>query len=231
MKKNYAISAFFALTLALSINLGLALNGTLAQADAKSKPRSKANHDAPPKPAGPARDGNDSTPEKTDNNADKKSSKSVEVPIENVVNVTVDQLVEKPHDYLYKNVKFTAKFASFSTLALDYKPALRTSKTHLSFLVLRPESHVPYSELKLAMAIPKEKDPENQVLTSLKDGDPIEMVAKVFATSLDEPWVEVLRLKRLTPPAEEKTDKKASASDTESGSTTKKAKPEEHPTH
>jgi hypothetical protein len=171
---------------------------------AKAAPQSKA----------PAKEASDQTSDKGDKQANK--APIVEAPIENVVNVTTNELVDKPHEYLNKNVKFTAKFFAFSSLALDYKPAMRSSKTHLSFLVLRPESHVPYSELKLAMAIPKEKDPENQILTTLKDGDQVELIGKVFATPLDEPWVDVLRLKKLASADEKKEDKKLSSKDNDS---------------
>ncbi|PWT99788.1 MAG: hypothetical protein C5B53_04895 [Candidatus Melainabacteria bacterium] len=144
--------------------------------------------------------------------SEKPQEKTPEPPIENVVNVSTNELVDKAHDYVGKNIKFNAKFFAFSSLALDYKPALRPSKSYLSFLVLRPEAHIPYSEIKLAMPIPKEKDPESQVLTSLKDGDEVEVIGKVFATPMDEPWVDVLRLKKLSSAEDDKKDKKISSS-------------------
>ena len=124
--------------------------------------------------------------------------------IENVQNVTSEQLVDKPHEYLNRNIKFVATFYGFNNLALDYKPALRPSKSYLSFLVLRDNSKVPLSELKLAMPIPKEKDPENTMLAQLKDGDQLEITGKVFAAALDEPCVDVLRMKKLKSAPEEK---------------------------
>ncbi len=130
--------------------------------------------------------------------------------LENVVTVTPDELVAKPQEWVGKNVKFDANFFAFSSLALDYKPAYKSSKTHLSFLVLRPNSHVPLSELKLAMMVPKEKDPESTLLAGLKDGDQMEIVGKVFSAALDDPWVEVFKVKKLGSSAEEK-DKTASA--------------------
>jgi hypothetical protein len=157
-------------------------------------------------------------PAKTGEKGSEKSAEKSNVktppepPIENVVNVTTTDLVDKPHDYLNKNVKFSAKFYVFSNLPLDYKPALRTSKTHLGFLVLRPDVHVPFSELKIAMPIPKEKDPMNQVLASLKDGDEVEVTGKVFAAQLDEPWVEVLRFKKTASAPEDKKEAMAASS-------------------
>ncbi len=137
-----------------------------------------------------------------DKKADSKASAPVlEHPvIANVVDVTPLQLVEKPTDYLGKNVKFTANFFAYCNLALNYKPAMRAQKDNISFLVLRPESKVPLSELKIAMPMPKtDKDPRSKLLSSLHDGDKIEVTANVFSTQLDEPWVDVLDLKKLSP--------------------------------
>ena len=120
--------------------------------------------------------------------------------------------MKHPHEYLNKTVKFTANFAAFSTLALDYKAAMKPSKEYLSLLVLTPGSKVPLSELKLAMKIPKEKDPESDLLTKLKDGDQLEIIGKEFSAALDDPWVEILRLKKIGGSKDE--DKKV-ASETE----------------
>jgi len=166
---------------------------------------------APKAKAPAAKAASDKAGEKTDKPAAKAAP---EPPIENVINVTTSELVDKPHEFLNKNVKFTARFYVFSNLPLDYKPALRPAKTHLGFLVLRPDGHVPFSELKIAMAIPKEKEPMNQLLGSLKDGDQIEVIARQFSSQLDEPWLDVLRLKKIASAAddkEKKDDKTASA--------------------
>jgi len=130
-----------------------------------------------------------------------------EPPLENVQSVTTQQLVDNPNQYLHKNIKFTAPFHAYSSLALDYKPALRPSKSHLSFLILRPNSKVPFSEIKLAMPIPKDKDPKNKLLQDLKDGDTIEVAGTVFATALDEPWVDVKQLVKIASAPDPKKDK------------------------
>lgn len=134
--------------------------------------------------------------EKGDKNS-AAASKTPEPVIENVVSVTPEELVNKPKEFVGKNVKFTANFYAFSNLALDYKPAYRSSKTHLSLLVLKPGSHIPLSELKLAMMIPKEKDPETELLAKLKDGDQVEIIGKEFSAALDDPWVEIFKLKKI----------------------------------
>lgn len=190
----------------IPVSLGFALVATISLAQfALSEPVSANPHSK----SANQHEGNEKQPEKVP-----------ETPIENVVNVSTNELVDKAHDYVGKNIKFNAKFFAFSSLALDYKPALRSSKTYLSFLVLRPEAHIPYSEIKLAMPIPKEKDPESQVLTSLKDGDEVEVTGRVFASPMDEPWVDVLRLKRLSSAEDDKkSEKKLSSSDSQKGPT------------
>ena len=156
--------------------------------------------------------------EKTESKTEKKTeTKTPEVVVENVQNVTTEQLVDKPHEWLNKNVKFVANFHAFSSLALDYKPAMRASKNYLSFLVFRPNSKVPFSELKLAMALPKEKDPENTMLTGLKEGDELEITGHVFATALDEPWVDVLKLKKLSSAPEKKEEEAEKKAEKDSG--------------
>ena len=141
----------------------------------------------------------------------KKSAKKEdfkEPVLTNVVDVTAIKLVDSPKTYLGKNVKFKSDFFAFSNLALNYKPALREQKKYISFLVYRPKSKVPFSELKLAMKIPKEKDPRNKMLTSLQDGDTVEITGNVFSTALDEPWVDVLSLKKLASKKKKKDNKK-----------------------
>ncbi|MDZ4833530.1 MAG: hypothetical protein SGJ27_07095 [Candidatus Melainabacteria bacterium] len=159
-----------------------------------------------------SKDGKDSKSDgKVETKAEVKDEPEKEIVLTNVSNVTIDQLIEKPKEYLGKNVRFTGDFASFCTLALNYKPAFRPQKTHISFLVRKPDSKVPMSELKLALPIPKETDKtKNKLLTSLRDGDKLEMTGKVFSTALEEPWVDVVNLKRLSeakkPVGEDKED-------------------------
>lgn len=156
------------------------------------------------------KDKDKSEKDKTDKSAEKPAAPKPEPVIENVVSVAPEDLVAKPHEFMGKNVKFTASFSGFNNLALDYKPAFRSSKTHLSFLVHKTKTHLPLPELKLAMMIPKEKDPETTLLATLKDGEGIEIIGKVFAAALDDPWVEVLKIRKLIP---DKDDKKADAGD------------------
>lgn len=145
---------------------------------------------------------------KKDSKKDDKEKVVKEPVLTNVVEVTALKLVDSPKTYLGKNIKFKSDFFAFSNLALNYKPALRENKKYISFLVYRPKSKIPFSELKLAMKIPKEKDPKNKMLTSLQDGDTIEITGNVFSTALDEPWVDVLKLKKLASKKKSKNGKK-----------------------
>jgi len=134
----------------------------------------------------------------TDKAADKKETTkpAPEPVIENIVNVQPETLVDHPNEYLNKNIRFNAQFYGYNSLAVDYKPAMRSSKQYISFSVLRDHSKVPLSELKLAMVNPKdEKDELTKLLIKLKEKDEIEVIGKVFNTALDEPWVDVLKLK------------------------------------
>lgn len=177
-------------------------------AQKSSKAGEKAPEKTPDKPSEKAADDKKKAEEKKDSKAEAKPAP--EPIIENVVNVQAEDLVRTPADYLGKNIRFSAQFWNFSSVALDYKPAMFSSKDYFSFLVLRPNSHVPLSELKLAMKIPKdEKDPNSKLLQSLKDKDEVEVTGKVTSVALDEPWVQVLKVKRLKAAPEEKKDEKS----------------------
>lgn len=153
---------------------------------------------------------------KPEEKKDTKEAKAAPEPvIENVVNVQAEDLVKSPSDYLNKNIRFTANFYAFSNVALDYKPALRPAKDFFSFLIFRKDSRVPLSELKLAMKMPAdEKSPISKLLSGLKEKDEVEVTGKVFSNALDEPWVDVLRIKRLKAAEDEKKaeEKKGSES-------------------
>jgi hypothetical protein len=217
MSSKIKISSGSAKTYGQGLIVGLCLAFTISSAGpAPAAPPAAAP--AKPAPTKPAADKPAAEKPAGDKAAPAKAATTPEPVLENVVSASADDLITKPQDYVGKNVKFTANFFAFSNLALDYKPAFRSSKTHLSFLVLKPNSHVPLAELKLAMMIPKEKDPESTLLATLKDGDQLEMVGKVFSAALDDPWVEVFKVKKLNSAPEEK---KTVASGGEAGSQTK----------
>ena len=61
-------------------------------------------------------------------------------------------MVNNPQKYLNKTITMNATFDKFSTLGLDYKPAMRSSENHIGILIKRDDviDHtVPLSEMKL----------------------------------------------------------------------------------
>jgi hypothetical protein len=221
---NFALSLLTAGTLSIgtgSVYQALAdekvlPNSTISAADKSAdkpgtKPKTnKPEAKTPVKPSKGSDKTGDKAPDKAGDKekADSKTPATKPVPeinLDSFSAVSTAELVNKPHEYLGKSIKFKAKFFAFGALALDYKPALRPAKTHLSFTVLGSNDHVPLSELKIAMVLPKEKDPDNAMLISLKQGDEVEVYGKVFSAALDDPWVDVVKLKKLK---EDKKDEK-----------------------
>ena len=98
-------------------------------------------------------------------------------------------VVNRPNFYLNKNIKIRAKFDKFSTLGLDYKPAMRSSEKYISFLIQRPDvqSHnIPLSEMKIFIS---RTEAEKHI--DLNSGDIVEFTGRVFSTALGDPWVDV----------------------------------------
>ena len=204
ISKTTLFCALMATSLSISFVLPTSIPSASAAPPAKKakpqeKPAAKPAADADKDKSDKDKDTDKATDKTADKDkaGDKKEPPKPEVVIENVVPVKSDELVDKPHDFLGKNVKFNAAFFAFSNLALDYKPAFRSSKTHISFLVSKAKKQIPISELKLAMMIPKEKDPDTTLLANLKEGDSVEITGKVFSSALDDPWVEVLKIKKM----------------------------------
>ena len=118
-----------------------------------------------------------------------------QAPIE-YVSVNPLDVVANPYRYLRRNIKIKAKFDKFSTLGLDYTPAMRSSEKYISFLIQRPDmtSHdIPLSELKIFL---KKEVAEKNI--DLDAGDEIEFTGKVFSTALGDPWMDVDSFKVLT---------------------------------
>lgn len=122
------------------------------------------------------------------------AQQSATKPVEYVSVQAVD-IVNKPSAYLNKNVKIVAVFNKFSTLGLDYKPAMRSSKDYISFLVKRDnvaDHIVPLSELKIFITRTKAEK-----LIDLESGDKIEIKGKVFSNALGDAWMEAYEVKNL----------------------------------
>jgi len=98
-------------------------------------------------------------------------------------------VVANPGQYLNKYIKIKAKFDKFSTLGLDYSPAMRPHDKYISFLIQRPDitNHdIPLSEFK--MFLTKELAEKH---IDLDAGDEVVFSGKVFSTALGDPWMDV----------------------------------------
>lgn len=97
-------------------------------------------------------------------------------------------IVARPSFYLNKTVKIRAKFDKFSTLGLDYKPAMRSSENYITFLIQRPDvidHNIPLSELKIFL-----NRTEAEKYIDLNSGDIVEFSGRVFSTALGDPWMD-----------------------------------------
>lgn len=101
-------------------------------------------------------------------------------------------VVNSPKTYLNKSIIMEAKFDKFSTLGLDYKPALKSSDSYISFLIKRDDTtfNIPLSEMKLFL-----KRETAEKFIDLKTNDEIEIHGLVFSDALGDAWVDVSSLK------------------------------------
>lgn len=101
-------------------------------------------------------------------------------------------LVKNPTAYLNKRVKITAKFDKFSSLGLDYKPAMRSSEKYITFLIRREDAKndIPLSELKNFM-----KRELAEKFIDLETDDVVEYSGLVFSNALGDAWLEVENFK------------------------------------
>ena len=83
-------------------------------------------------------------------------------------------------------------FDKFSALGLDYKKALRPSSEYIGILLQRDnitDHNIPLSEMKLFM---KKSMAEKHI--DLDSGDKVEIIATVFSTALNDPWLDIEKL-------------------------------------
>lgn len=101
-------------------------------------------------------------------------------------------LVKNPTAYLNKRVKITAKFDKFSSLGLDYKPAMKSSEKYITFLIRRDDAKndIPLSELKNFM-----KRELAEKFIDLETDDVVEYSGLVFSNALGDAWLEVENFK------------------------------------
>lgn len=114
------------------------------------------------------------------------------VPLTNLVNPL--NVVKSPNNYINKRINVSAKFNKFSTLGLDYKPAMRSSENYISFLIFRPDTDkkIPLPEMKLFI---KRNLAEKYI--ELKEGDNIQFSGIVFSNALGDVWIDVDKLDKL----------------------------------
>ena len=100
-------------------------------------------------------------------------------------------VVNKPSEYLNKNITFTSKFVAFSSLGLDYPKAMRSSEDYIGFLIMRDDVNnvIPLSEFKLFM---KRKMAEKYI--DLEQGDTVKIEANIFSTALGDPWGDIVSM-------------------------------------
>lgn len=114
-------------------------------------------------------------------------------------------VVANPNKYLGKTVKMQATFDKFSTLGLDYNKALRKSTDYIGILIQRDDvidHNIPLSEMKLFL----KKDLAEKHI-DLDTGDKIQIVAKVFSTALNDPWLDVQSISVIKKAKKEENDK------------------------
>ena len=131
---------------------------------------------------------------------------SAPAPTRNYIPVQPLDMVKNPSFYLNKYVKIKGKFDKFSTLGLDYKPAMKSSEDFITFLIQRPDvtdHNVPLSELKIFL---KRAEAEKHI--DLNAGDEIEFSGKVFSNALGDVWMDVDQFKVLTAKPKKETENK-----------------------
>ncbi len=114
-------------------------------------------------------------------------------------------MVASPSKYLNKSVTVKGKFDKFSTLGLDYAPAMRSSEEYITFLIQRDDvkdHNIPLSEMKVFL---KRTEAEKHI--DLNAGDEIEFSGKVFSNALGDVWMDAEKFTVLTQKPKEETTK------------------------
>ena len=97
-------------------------------------------------------------------------------------------MVTNPTKYLNKVVTVKGKFDKFSTLGLDYTPAMRSSEDYITFLIQRDDvkdHNIPLSEMKIFL-----KRAEAEKYIELNAGDEVQFSGTVFSNALGDVWMD-----------------------------------------
>lgn len=114
-------------------------------------------------------------------------------------------MVAYPANYLNKKVTVKGKFDKFSTLGLDYAPAMRSSEEYITFLIQRDDvkdHNIPLSEMKVFL---KRTEAEKHI--DLNAGDEIEFSGTVFSNALGDVWMDAEKFTVLTQKPKEEAKK------------------------
>lgn len=114
-------------------------------------------------------------------------------------------MVAYPANYLNKKVTVKGKFDKFSTLGLDYAPAMRSSEEYITFLIQRDDvkdHNIPLSEMKVFL---KRTEAEKHI--DLNAGDEIEFSGTVFSNALGDVWMDAEKFTVLTQKPKEEVKK------------------------
>lgn len=133
------------------------------------------------------------SPQTTVQTTPQQVQQQVQQPCETVNALDV---VASPSKYLNKTITIKGKFDKFSTLGLDYEPAMRSSEDYITFLIQRPDitdHNIPLSEMKIFL---KRAEAEKHI--DLDAGDEIEFSGKVFSNALGDVWMDAEKFTVLT---------------------------------
>ncbi len=113
------------------------------------------------------------------------------IAVEQIPNYTLTNsldIVANPVKYLNKYVTVKGKFDKFSTLGLDYAPAMRSSEEYITFLIQRDDvkdHNIPLSEMKIFL-----KRTEAEKYIELNAGDEIQFGGRIFSNALGDVWMD-----------------------------------------
>ena len=105
-------------------------------------------------------------------------------------------IVANPSKYLNKYVTVKGKFDKFSTLGLDYTPAMRSSDEYITFLIQRDDvkdHNIPLSEMKIFI---KRSEAEKHI--DLNAGDEVQFGGRIFSNALGDVWMDAENFTVLT---------------------------------
>lgn len=108
--------------------------------------------------------------------------------VKSIVYTSSLDMVANPAKYLNKTVTVKGKFDKFTTLGLDYAPAMRSSEDYITFLIQRDDvkdHNIPLSEMKVFL---KRTIAEKHI--ELDAGDEVQFSGKVFSNALGDVWMD-----------------------------------------